>query len=95
MIHYTVEEIMSMPGYCRDKYEKEIAKLELKLKNLEQLFELAKNQCLVTEHKSPETLAPKSKRADVSVVSETNPEGTLSGLERVNSCVEKEKGEQK
>jgi hypothetical protein len=52
MIHYTVEEIMSMPGYCRDKYEKEIAKLELKLKNLEQLFELAKNQCLVTEKKT-------------------------------------------
>ena len=24
MKHYTVEEIMSMPGYCRDKYEREI-----------------------------------------------------------------------
>ena len=26
--HYTVEEIMAMPGYCRDRYERRIKHLE-------------------------------------------------------------------
>jgi hypothetical protein len=28
MIHYTTEEIIAMPGYCRDVYEREILRLE-------------------------------------------------------------------
>jgi predicted small metal-binding protein len=32
MIHRTVEEIMQMPGYCRDHYERQILKLEAKVK---------------------------------------------------------------
>lgn len=35
MIHRTVEEIMEMPGYCRDDYERQIKKLEGKLKAVE------------------------------------------------------------
>ena len=28
MIHYTTEDVVAMPGYCRDRYEREILRLE-------------------------------------------------------------------
>jgi hypothetical protein len=41
MRHYTIEEVMATPGYCRDRYEMEIQKLETKVKLRGEMYKQA------------------------------------------------------
>ena len=41
--HYTVEEVMATPGYCRDRYERTIKKLRDKILELEVVIECMEN----------------------------------------------------